>query len=145
MKLWLGLLVGVVVGTAGGFMMGKSKGNPEGYESANKAYYSWAISMMHRDPNLRLDAIMLAPNGARIRVPKCDSDESLYGVPHRIPEVKYHESANLKLENDVLLLTIPTEGENTDAWAGVVVGCRKKNEIKITDLTKSWELPSTMR
>lgn len=145
MKLVLGVLVGAIIGAAGGFMVGKSKGHSQGYNSAGQAYNNWAITMMHRNPNLRLDANLLAPDGARIRVPKCDSDETLYAVAHRLPEMKYHESANLKLENDVLLLTIPNVEENTGAKAGVVVGCRKKNEAKITDLTKSWELPATMR
>ncbi|MFZ6713012.1 hypothetical protein [Undibacterium sp. TC9W] len=152
MKLWIGLLIGALLGTAGGFVTGKNKGISEGYENANLAYNNWTSGFMHRDPDLRLDGIFFAPDGARINLPKCDPSESLYGIAFRQPDLKnsakYHESAVLKREKDVAVLHIP-DAENQGIRAAVVLGCETKREAKAgvlyKDLTKSWEFPSNLR
>ncbi|MYN28914.1 hypothetical protein [Duganella levis] len=145
MKALLGILAVASVSLTAGFAIGKNKGVHEGYVSASAEYDNWSTGMMYRDPNTRLDAILLAPNGARVQVPKCDDDEELNAIAWSRPTSG--TSIDAKLMRDGGSLTLSMSGEGSEnARAAVVLGCRKKIlSQNVLDLTKSWELPATLR
>jgi hypothetical protein len=145
MKVLLAVLVVAMASTTAGFVVGKNKGINDGYASASSDYNLWSVGMMNRDPSFRLDAIVLVPDRARVRVPKCDADEALSAIAWRRPEQGYKASASLKRDGDSIVVSIPRDSGSVESRAAVAVGCRKKVEPQVKDLTKSWELPSNLR
>ncbi len=117
----------------------------EGYTSASTEYEHWSIGMMFRDPDFRLDAILLAPNGAHVKAPTCNGDEELSAIAWPQPTEGAWPDARLKWDGDSLALSISGAGID-HTRAAVVLGCRKK-VLSDThkDLSRSWELPATLR
>ncbi|MFZ6876322.1 hypothetical protein ACO0LF_30035 [Undibacterium sp. Di27W] len=146
MKPWQGAQFMVLAGLTTGFLIGRNKGISEGFESASKAYNQWSVQLMRRDPNLRIDSILLVPNDAHVRVPQCDPDEKLSATPWRRPEKEYKDNASVKLIDGVIEINIPEPDRQGESRVAIIVGCRKKVPTEdVKDLTRSWEIPPNLR
>lgn len=128
-----------------GYVSGKKQGHVEGIAAAARDYDFWAQSFMYRDPNVRLDAVLLVPDGARISRPRCTQDEEAFMQLARRPDKTLHNDAEIKSVPGFWVANLPQYENLSPALGAALVGCRKvKDPVVVTDLRKSWEFPSTM-
>lgn len=129
-----------------GYVSGKKQGRVEGTASTAREYDFWAQSFMYRDPNVRLDAVLLVPDGARISRPSCTEDEQAFIRLARRPDATLLNDADIEKESEYWLARIPQGKDSSPPLGAALVGCRKvKNAVEVKSLIKSWEFPSTLK
>lgn len=129
------------------FKFGQSAGLATGFGMAAKQYDFWATAFMHREPDFRVDAVMLVPDGALITMPGCRQDEVASMRLFRRPEADQNNESNITRGPGYWRAHLPTLKTNTQPRGAAVTGCRKKDEAaqSPTDLTESWRLPSNIK
>lgn len=127
------------------YVAGKKTGMTEGVIATSDAYDFWARSFMYRDPLVRLDAVMLVPDGAKISQPNCHADEEAFMRLSRRPDATLNNDADASKVPGYWVARLPQSKSTRQPLGAAIVGCRKlAPSPPVRDLTNSWELPSTM-
>jgi hypothetical protein len=135
----------LAVCVTGAYFAGKKTGTTEGVLATSKAYDFWAQSFMYRDPLVRLDAVLLVPDGAKISQPACRADEEGFMRLARRPDATLNNDADASKIPGYWVARIPQSKSTLQPLGAALVGCRKlAGAPPVRDLTNSWEFPSTM-